>query len=110
MKLVLYYANWCSHCKTYLNEWEKIKKNLDIECIEYEDTHSKNEIINAKIEYYPTVKFFDSNEISHQLDDISYDNINLFLKNISIKKKSNNNIYLIILIILSIIYIYIKYV
>lgn len=109
MKLVLYYANWCSHCKTYLNEWETIKKNLDIECIEYEDTSSKNEIINAKIEYYPTVKFFDSNGSSQQLDNISYDDINLFLKNIP-KKKNNNNIYLIILIILSIIYIYINYV
>ena len=52
MKLVLYYANWCSHCKTYLNEWEKIKKNLDIECIEYEDTHSKNEIIITLILVY----------------------------------------------------------
>ena len=108
MKLVLYYANWCPHCKTYLNEWKNIKNNLDIECIEYEDKQDKEYIIKENIEYYPTLKFFDSNGNSHLIQDMSLNGIVSFIK----KQKSNNNnyyLFIIAFIILSyLVYIYIN--
>tara|TARA_Y100000768_G_scaffold223594_1_gene168734 strand:+ start:556 stop:885 length:330 start_codon:yes stop_codon:yes gene_type:complete len=108
MKLVLYYANWCPHCKTYLNEWKNIKNNLDIECFEYEDKQDREHIIKENIEYYPTLKFFDSNGNSHLIQDMSLNGIISFIK-LKNNTNNNNNIYLFIIafIILSyLVYIY----
>ena len=70
----------CPHCKQYLSEWNNIKKNLNINCIEFEDSTHKNEIIEADIEYYPTVKLFDNFGNSYIIDDISLEGIKQFIK------------------------------
>ena len=49
MKIILYYANWCPHCKQYLSEWNNIKKNLNINFIYFLYSTHKNEIIEADI-------------------------------------------------------------
>lgn len=60
-KIILYYADWCFHCKTFKEEWAKIKaecKKKGIKYEEYEDGRNKAEIMSAKpkIDGYPTIR------------------------------------------------------
>jgi thiol-disulfide isomerase/thioredoxin len=61
----LFFANWCSHCKAYTEQWnellDKFKNFNNIKINKYEDSAIKEKNINTtingnKIRGYPTVK------------------------------------------------------
>lgn len=60
-KIILYYANWCPHCRAFKPTWEIIKKKLEGKNIiieEYED-EKHGEIIERTqppIKSYPTIR------------------------------------------------------
>jgi len=61
-KLILYYAHWCHHCKTFLPEWKKIVdmnivKTDKIECTNNKEVCSKQNIIG-----YPTIVYMKNNK------------------------------------------------
>jgi len=74
-ELILFYVDWCPHCKTAKPEWEKMKNEYDNKQIngyniiftEYNCTNESPEIEQLmnkyKIEGYPTIKLLKDNQI-----------------------------------------------
>ena len=74
-ELMLFYVDWCPHCKTAMPEWNKFKNEMNntevngykLVCVEYncttESTEIKKLISKYNIEGYPTVKLIKNNEI-----------------------------------------------
>lgn len=55
----LYYAEWCGHCQKFKPEWENLKATLDdlgVSHNEYEDDTNKEEIKNAQVDGFPTIR------------------------------------------------------
>lgn len=64
-KITLYYAEWCGHCQTFKPVWKNLKKDLDknnIEYKEYEHSKNSNEISNANIQGFPTIRITRNNK------------------------------------------------
>ena len=64
-KITLYYAEWCGHCQTFKPVWKNIKKDLEknnIEYKEYEHSKNSNEISNANIQGFPTIRITRNNK------------------------------------------------
>jgi thiol-disulfide isomerase/thioredoxin len=74
-ELILFYVDWCPHCKTAKPEWESLKSQYEGKAIngynviftEYNCTNESAEIEQLmnkfKIEGYPTVKLIKDNQI-----------------------------------------------
>ena len=74
-ELILFYVDWCPHCKTAKPEWEKMKAEYEDKQIngynvvftEYNCTNETAEIEQLmnqyKIEGYPTIKLLKDNQI-----------------------------------------------
>ena len=74
-ELLLFYVDWCPHCKTAKPEWEKLKAEYEGKSIngynvvftEYNcttETAEVEELMNKyKIEGYPTIKLIKDNQI-----------------------------------------------
>ena len=73
--LMLFYVDWCPHCKTAKPEWESLKSEYDgksingytINFIEYNCTNESAEISQLmdkyNIEGYPTIKLVKDNQV-----------------------------------------------
>jgi len=73
--LMLFYVDWCPHCKTAKPEWESLKSQYDgkmingytISFIEYNCTTESDEISQLmdkySIEGYPTIKLVKDNQV-----------------------------------------------
>ncbi len=58
-RVILYFAEWCGHCKTFKPEWKKLMQELDkkgIKYKEYEDSRDEAIIQSAGVKGYPTIK------------------------------------------------------
>jgi len=74
-ELMLFYVDWCPHCKTAKPEWENLKAEIDGNKIngynviftEYNcttETDEINQLVNKyKIEGYPTIKLLKDDQI-----------------------------------------------
>jgi thiol-disulfide isomerase/thioredoxin len=74
-ELILFYVDWCPHCKTAKPEWEKMKNEYEDKQIngyniiftEYNCTNESPEVEQLmnkyKIEGYPTIKLLKDNQI-----------------------------------------------
>ena len=76
-KLVLYHAEWCSHCKMYYPEWKAISKILNnngIKTQEYEQTQNTEIMEQEGIKSFPTLKIKYENGDNQVLQsrDINY--------------------------------------
>ena len=59
MKVSLFYANWCGHCKHFLPTWNTLKnefKKNNIDFAEYEDSVNGDIMQKKQIEGFPTIK------------------------------------------------------
>jgi glutaredoxin len=58
-RVILYFAEWCGHCKTFKPEWKKLMQELDkkgIKYKDYEDSRDEAIIQSAGVKGYPTIK------------------------------------------------------
>ena len=76
-KVLLFYANWCGHCQTFMPTWTKLKKAFDTNNIQYEQHESANEEIMNKfnIQGYPTIKILQNNIATDYNGIRNYDGI-----------------------------------
>ena len=84
--LVLYYAEWCGHCKDMKPEWDNVVnkfENSDISNIaEIESEYVKSLVLPPIIEGYPTIKMYNNgNEIAQFNDERNADKIEQFVIN-----------------------------
>lgn len=89
MKVILYHANWCGHCKRFGPEWNKLKsmKNnndelKDIEFVDYEYDKNKSDIDKANISGFPTIRVHFDNKVEEYSGERSAEAITDFIKNI----------------------------
>lgn len=74
-ELMLFYVDWCPHCKTAKPEWEKVKAEFDGKTIDgysvifsemncTEETPEIEKMMNTyKIDGYPTIKLLKDNNV-----------------------------------------------
>ena len=57
-QISLYYANWCGHCQRFKPTWDQLKNKLGDKVVfnDYEDGSNKEEIQQANIKGFPTIK------------------------------------------------------
>jgi thiol-disulfide isomerase/thioredoxin len=84
MKVTLYYANWCGHCKTFKPTWDKLKSEFDsigIEYDEYEDSKNKKIMKENNIEGYPTIRIEKNGEVEDYSGSRDYNDMLNYLNN-----------------------------
>ena len=66
INIILYKANWCTHCINFVNVWEELQNifNNKINFITYEDTNTEHKkfINKAGIREYPTIQIIINND------------------------------------------------
>lgn len=58
IKVQLYHANWCGHCKSFMPEWEKFVEEAEkngVTCESFEADKDKQEVEQANISGFPTI-------------------------------------------------------
>lgn len=93
-ELMLFYADWCPHCKTAKPEWDAAKEYLHdneingqkVFCVEYncsEKSDDINQIMNKyKVDGFPTIKLQYENNIHEFNEQPTKDNILGFLNSV----------------------------
>jgi hypothetical protein len=106
--MVLYYAEWCSHCKTMKPEWKKAVNNVCndkqnnkrnnnkaiINVAEIESSHIGNLINPPKVDGYPTIKMYNNGkEVAKFEDDRVADKIaNFAISNSKMQNKVDDKV------------------
>lgn len=90
-ELILFYVDWCPHCKTAKPEWDKVKEQYQGKSINgytilmtehncTEESAGNEELLNRyKIEGYPTIKLLKDNQIIEFDAKPTKDNLEQFL-------------------------------
>tara|TARA_A100000164_G_C21514979_1_gene588804 strand:- start:60 stop:413 length:354 start_codon:yes stop_codon:yes gene_type:complete len=96
MKVTLYYADWCGHCKTFKPTWEKLKTKFETIGIKYDEyEHGKDQKIieENNIEGFPTIQIENNGEVKDYSGSREYNEIlNYLNKNNSDISQSGGSI------------------
>ena len=81
IKVILFSADWCGHCKKFKPEWEKLKKKLSNKYtfINYKDTDK--ETTEWKINGFPTIYIANKDHASQYYGERQVDAITEFITN-----------------------------
>jgi thiol-disulfide isomerase/thioredoxin len=110
--MVLYYAEWCGHCKTMKPEWKKAVDNVSnnkdtINVAEIESSHIGNLSEPPNVDGYPTIKMynngkevakFEDERISDKIEKFAIDNSSKIVTKpkkkgkIAVKNNISNNL------------------
>tara|TARA_B100001094_G_scaffold311644_1_gene347506 strand:+ start:244 stop:669 length:426 start_codon:yes stop_codon:yes gene_type:complete len=76
-KVMLFHANWCSHCVDFKPTWEKLTEYFHDNDIKYSDHEASDKDIMNKysIKSFPTIKIQTKNNISDYTGTRDYDSI-----------------------------------
>lgn len=64
-ELMLFKADWCGHCKTFLPTWEKISNssNLNVNFKTFDSEKNKKEMEQYSIQGFPTIMYKVGNKL-----------------------------------------------
>lgn len=87
---VMYYANWCGHCKRTKPEFQKLMDNyngnIKVAMIDCESSENKDLVENQQIKGFPTIRYY-PNGISENYEDYnggrSYSDFVQYLGNVT---------------------------
>ena len=93
-ELILFYVDWCPHCKTAKPEWEKVKQEYtgqsingtpilfkEVNCTD-ENGEIQQMITQYKIEGYPTIKLLKGNQVIEFDSKPTQDSLKKFLNTV----------------------------
>jgi len=83
ISFVLYYVDWCPHCKTIKPEWAKLEKDVEFKDVLINKVNcEENESIvkELDIEGYPTILFTQNGKIEPYNGGREYSDFKNFLK------------------------------
>jgi thiol-disulfide isomerase/thioredoxin len=69
---IMYYVDWCGHCKRTKPEFEKLidnyKGKIQLKMIDAEDPSNKNLVMNQDVKGFPTIRYYKNglNEGNHE--------------------------------------------
>ena len=105
--MVLYYAEWCGHCKTMKPEWHKVVSNLSnsktsnkINVAEIESEHIGKLLNKPDIEGFPTIKMYNNGKavanfkderVASKIEEFANNNIAKITKQINKINNVNTN-------------------
>ena len=93
-ELILFYVDWCPHCKTAKPEWDKVKQEYSGQSINgtpilFKEINCTNEtseiqqmISQYKIEGYPTIKLLKGNQVIEFDSKPTQDSLKKFLNSV----------------------------
>jgi len=100
--MVLYYAEWCGHCKTMKPEWSKVVNKFNnpsnnsnnINLAEIESSHLEHLINKPKIDGYPMIQMYNNGkEVAKFEDERIARKIEEFANNNSIRSSNSRSSY-----------------
>ena len=83
IKFILYYVDWCPHCKVVLPEWKKLENDKELNNIHIEKINCEENESAAKdnnIEGFPTILFKHNGKVESYENERSYASFKSFLK------------------------------
>jgi protein disulfide-isomerase A6 len=85
IKVILFKADWCGHCKHFKPTWEAISKqyNNKYEFIVYDADKQKEHFKEYNVDAFPTVIVKNGNKLMNYEGDRSVDDFSNFLQNIN---------------------------
>jgi glutaredoxin len=78
LKITLYKADWCGHCKNFQETWEKIQeycKTKNVDCETFTDPEQAKEISKAGVSGFPTIMFEQNNIKEKHSGSRDYDDL-----------------------------------
>lgn len=85
-QLYFFYVDWCPHCKTAMNTWEKIQKdptfskfNVNFMTIDCENKKHKHLVSKFEIKEYPSYVLFAKNKKYIYDANLNSDSLNRFM-------------------------------
>ena len=93
MKVSLFYADWCGHCKTFKPTWELLKKDFEHNGVEYEEFESENTqaMKDNQIGGFPTIKISHNGKTEDYNGPRGREEILIYLKNLQATQTGGNN-------------------
>ncbi len=84
IKVILFKADWCGHCKHFKPTWEAISKqyNNKYEFIVYDADKQREKFEEYKVDAFPTVIVKNGNKVMNYEGDRSVDDFNSFLQSL----------------------------
>jgi protein disulfide-isomerase-like protein len=96
--MVLYYADWCGHCKTMKPEWQKVVNkfsgNQSVNVAEVESTLIDKLSHRPQVQGFPTIKMYQSgNEVAQFEDERVADKMEKFALSNSSKRSMSHQMH-----------------
>lgn len=101
VKVTLYYAQWCGHCKRFLPEWNKLKALLasqnnkindyDVVLADYEESANPDIMNKENIQGYPTIKIEFNNKKTDYEGERTTDKLVEHIKNLGSQNGGGEN-------------------
>ena len=85
IKIMLFKADWCGHCKTFKPTWEALSKqyNTKYEFITYDADKERSKFEEYKVDSFPTIIAEKGNETMNYEVDLSVGDLSNFLSQLN---------------------------
>ena len=85
IKIILFKADWCGHCKNFKPTWEAISKqyNNKFEFITYDADKQREKFEEYKVDAFPTIILNNGNNKMQYEGDRTFDEFNNFLQSLN---------------------------
>ena len=85
IKIILFKADWCGHCKNFKPTWEAVSKqyNNKFEFIVYDADKERSKFEEYKVDAFPTVIIKRGEEKTEYKGERSFEDFNNFLQSLN---------------------------
>lgn len=79
--LILFYADWCGHCKKFMPIWNEFKTKINTDKYNIMEIESKDQFVNKinTLKGYPSLFYINDNKVIEYNDNRDVDSLINFL-------------------------------